>query len=120
MAELLNKTEFAHLEDGRVYRVSRNAWSRSLEPSCFAKIVTWVVLVAVLVYFLFPIYWLIISSTKTNADLGDSNGLWFAHNAAAENYQKLMGTDQRSLWLLGELTQCCTPPLPALLAPWFR
>ena len=43
MAELLNKTEFAHLEDGRVYRVSRNAWSRSLEPSRFAKIVTWVV-----------------------------------------------------------------------------
>ena len=98
MAELLNKTEFAHLEDGRVYRVSRNAWSRSLEPSCFAKIVTWVVLVAVLVYFLFPIYWLIISSTKTNADLGDSNGLWFAHNAAAENYQKLMGTTNGHFW----------------------
>ena len=98
MAELLNKTEFAHLEDGRVYRVSRNAWSRSLEPSRFAKIVTWVVLVAVLVYFLFPIYWLIISSTKTNADLGDSNGLWFAHNAAAENYQKLMGTTNGHFW----------------------
>ena len=98
MAKLLNETEFAHLEDGRVYRVSRNAWSRSLEPSCFAKIVTWVVLVAVLVYFLFPIYWLIISSTKTNADLGDSNGLWFAHNAAAENYQKLMGTTNGHFW----------------------
>ena len=98
MDKPLNKTEFAHLEDGRVYRVSRNAWSRSLEPSCFAKIVTWVVLIAVLVYFLFPIYWLIISSTKTNADLGDSNGLWFAHNAAAENYQKLMGTTNGHFW----------------------
>ncbi len=38
---------------------------------------TYVFLAAFLVYFLFPLFWLVISSTKTNAGLFSSFGLWF-------------------------------------------
>ncbi len=36
-----------------------------------------VFMLLVLVYFLLPLFWLIISATKTNSDLFDSFGLWF-------------------------------------------
>ncbi len=32
------------------------------------------------IYFLLPVYWMVISSTKTSGDLFGSNGLWFASN----------------------------------------
>ncbi|MEU6375049.1 carbohydrate ABC transporter permease [Streptomyces sp. NPDC046909] len=34
------------------------------------------------VYTVAPLIWLVINSTKTQAGLGDSNGLWFAHDFA--------------------------------------
>ena len=37
-----------------------------------------VFMVIVLVYFLLPLYWLVVSSTKTNTDLFSSFGLWFS------------------------------------------
>src|SRR5690242_20594466 len=33
-----------------------------------------------LVYFLLPLFWLIVSSTKTNSELFSTFGLWFAHD----------------------------------------
>ncbi len=51
---------------------------RSMRPSPIAKTITVIVLVVVLIYFLFPIYWAIIASTKTPSQLTSSNGLWFA------------------------------------------
>ncbi|MDD7384138.1 MAG: carbohydrate ABC transporter permease [Actinomycetaceae bacterium] len=77
---------------------------RSFAPSKLAKVLTTVVLVIVLVYFLFPIYWLVISSTKTNAEMVSSNGLWFASSlselpdAIAANYSKLLGLSQNQFW----------------------
>ena len=38
---------------------------RSMRPSAAVKTLTVVLLVLVLIYFLFPIYWAIIASTKT-------------------------------------------------------
>ncbi|GAB2930942.1 carbohydrate ABC transporter permease [Streptomyces mayteni] len=35
-------------------------------------------LLALTVYFLFPLSWLVVSSTKTTAELGSTNGFWFA------------------------------------------
>ena len=51
---------------------------RSMRPSPIAKTITVIVLVVALIYFLFPIYWAIIASTKTPSQLTSSNGLWFA------------------------------------------
>lgn len=39
-------------------------------------------------YFLLPIYWLIISSTKDNGELFTSNGFWFAHFNLISNIQQ--------------------------------
>ena len=51
---------------------------RSMRPSPITKTITVIVLVVALIYFLFPIYWAIIASTKTPSQLTSSNGLWFA------------------------------------------
>lgn len=36
-----------------------------MRPSAFVKTLTVIVLVVVLIYFIFPIYWAIVASTKT-------------------------------------------------------
>lgn len=81
-----------------------NDLPRSMQPSKFVKILTGIVLVLVLLYFLFPIYWAIIASTKTPAQMTGSNGMWFAvgledlPNAIATNYSKLLGWTRGQFW----------------------
>lgn len=41
------------------------------------RIVPTILMVAMLLYFLLPLYWLVIASTKTNSDLFSTFGLWF-------------------------------------------
>ena len=66
-------------------------------------------MIIVLVYFIFPIYWVIIASTKTNAEISGTFGLWFApHNdntasaslgeAISANYAALMAWTKGMLW----------------------
>ncbi|MDO4605860.1 MAG: carbohydrate ABC transporter permease [Bowdeniella nasicola] len=88
----------ATLPDGRTYRPSVGNHPRSLDPSAAAKIVTRIVLVIVAIYFLFPIYWLIISSTKDNPDLLQSSSLWFADNSVQSNYDGLMTWSRHDYW----------------------
>lgn len=60
------------------------------------------VFVGALVYFLLPFFWLIVSSTKTNAALSSTWGLWFAdHNAFWENVVSVFTTNNGVflLWL---------------------
>ena len=77
---------------------------RSMRPSPIVKTITVIVLVVALIYFLFPIYWAIIASTKTPSQLASSNGLWFAvgldqiPDAVATNYSKLMGWTRGQFW----------------------
>lgn len=77
---------------------------RSMRPGPVTKAITVIVLVVALCYFLFPIYWAIIASTKTPSQLTSSNGLWFAvgfdqiPNAVAANYSKLMGWTRGQFW----------------------
>ena len=77
---------------------------RSMRPSAAVKTLTVVLLVLVLIYFLFPIYWAIIASTKTPAQMTGSNGMWFAvpldqlPNAIATNYSKLLGWTRGNFW----------------------
>ena len=77
---------------------------RSMRPSVATKTITIIVLVLVLIYFLFPIYWAIIASTKTPAQMTGSNGMWFAvpldqlPDAIATNYSKLLGWTRGNFW----------------------
>ena len=71
---------------------------RSLAPSARARVMTTVVLLFALVYFLAPIVWVVIASTKSNSDLVSSNGFWFADFALDDNYQKLMSWTQGYFW----------------------
>jgi multiple sugar transport system permease protein len=51
-------------------RAQRKGWT--------VQTLTMIFLVIVLIYFLLPLFWLVISSTKTNAELFSTFGLWFA------------------------------------------
>ncbi len=77
--------------DGIVYRPSIDGQPpRSVAPSQFARILTLVVLGFVLLYFLLPIVWLVIASSKDNTDLLSSFGFWFADLNWVENWDSLM------------------------------
>ncbi|MDO5080440.1 carbohydrate ABC transporter permease [Buchananella hordeovulneris] len=93
-------TRGAHvLPDGRPYRPSKGSHPRSIEPSRVAKFATRATLFIVLLYFLFPIYWLIVSATKSTADLVSSHGLWFADKISlAENVSSLTSYGQGNFW----------------------
>ena len=90
----------AVLPDGRRYRPSKADHARSLEPSDGAKLVTWLVLVLVLLYFLFPLYWLIVSATKTNAQLSEGS-LGLSEDPLSTmkaNYNALMAWTDGMFW----------------------
>ncbi|MFF7445619.1 MULTISPECIES: ABC transporter permease subunit [unclassified Streptomyces] len=56
---------------------------RKHSPDKPRRSVLMTVLMALMVlYTVVPLIWLVINSTKTQAGLGDSNGLWFAHDFA--------------------------------------
>ena len=71
---------------------------KSLQPSKLAKVLTIAALVFALIYFLAPILWIIISSTKTNAQLVSTNGFLFSEIHLAGNYTKLMSWTQDLFW----------------------
>ncbi|MDO5677797.1 MAG: carbohydrate ABC transporter permease [Propionibacteriaceae bacterium] len=89
-------TKLATTADGLQYRPSVEGMPpRSIAPKTPARVITTVILVVALLYFLVPIAWLIIASTKNNADLASSFGFWFADMNLADNWTKLMGWTQR-------------------------
>jgi multiple sugar transport system permease protein len=46
------------------------------------------------VYFVLPVYWVLVSSTKSTSDLFGSFGLWFSHFILGSNLRLLFTTDQ--------------------------
>jgi multiple sugar transport system permease protein len=50
-----------------------------LRPFGLRNIAAYVLLIALTVYCLTPLYWLVVAATKDNTDLFSSFGLWFAH-----------------------------------------
>lgn len=77
---------------------------RSIAPSNGARLITTGVLLLVLIYFLFPIYWVVIASTKSNSEMISSNSLWFATSlsdlpgAISANYHSLISWTQGMFW----------------------
>jgi multiple sugar transport system permease protein len=57
------------------------------------KPTSWLLTVFVLIsvcYFMLPLFWLVVASTKSNADLFSSFGLWFAHFNLFENIKTVV------------------------------
>lgn len=86
------------LPDGRLYTPSSADHSRTLEPSAAAKWATRIILVLVLIYFLFPLYWLIVSATKSNSELAQG-GLGLGETShIGDNYRALMAWTGGMFW----------------------
>ncbi|ADH91957.1 carbohydrate ABC transporter permease [Arcanobacterium haemolyticum] len=87
------------LADGTEYVPSREGIpARSIAPSSVARWVTGAVLFLVLVYFLFPVYWVIVASTKTNSQLVSTNGFWFDDINVLKNHETLMVWTRGMFW----------------------
>ena len=55
-------------------------------------------MLAFLVYFLMPLWWLLVSSTKSIDDLFNSFGLWFSHFNFADNLSETFSKDGGIYW----------------------
>ena len=83
----------------RALRVSTDGdLPRSLRPSTLTRVLVWTALAIALLYFVFPIYWLIVSATKSNPDLITSNPMLPAGNNIVDNYENLMGRTRGNFW----------------------
>ncbi|HET9873460.1 MAG TPA: carbohydrate ABC transporter permease [Propionibacteriaceae bacterium] len=75
------------------------------EPKQRTSVLLTVMMIAGAAYFLFPLYWLLVASTKSNADLFSTFGLWFADFNLIENV-KAVFTFQNGIfsqWVLNSL-----------------
>ncbi len=80
------------MERSSTLRPSRTS-ARSSENT--PKLLATVFMVAALVYFLLPLFWLVVTSTKSNADLFATFGLWFSSRPQLlSNLQTLFTVDE--------------------------
>lgn len=70
----------------------------SIAPGPAARTFGIIALVVATLYFLVPVFWLVVASTKNNADLTSTFGFWFAEPNLAANYDSLMGWTQGLFW----------------------
>ena len=70
----------------------------SMAPGPVARAFGIITLVIATLYFLVPVYWLIVASTKNNTDLTSTFGFWFAEWNLETNYDNLMGWTQGLFW----------------------
>lgn len=91
-------TENAGKRTKRARKVDPDAPPPSVAPSPAARIFGIIVLVVATLYFLVPVFWLLVSSTKNNNDLTNSFGFWFADWNLGTNYESLMSWTQGMFW----------------------
>lgn len=87
------------------------------EPRRRTSLLLTVVMVACLLYFLFPLYWLAVASTKSNADLFSTFGLWFADFNLVDNLRSVF-TFQDGVfarWALNSVIYAVTSAVGATL-----
>ncbi|MCW2804599.1 MAG: binding-protein-dependent transport system inner rane component [Propionibacteriaceae bacterium] len=75
------------------------------EPRQRTSVLLTVIMLACAAYFLFPLYWLLVASTKSNADLFSTFGLWFADFSLMENLKTVFTFQDGifSQWVLNSL-----------------
>ena len=76
-----------------------------------------VIMFLCLLYFLFPLYWLLVASTKSNADLFSTFGLWFADFNLLENLKTTFTIQDGvfSLWIVNSVIYSVTSAVGATL-----
>jgi multiple sugar transport system permease protein len=76
-----------------------------------------ILMVLCTLYFLFPLYWLFVASTKSNDDLFSTFGLWFAHFNLIENLKSTFTVQDGvfSLWLVNSVIYSVTSAVGATL-----
>jgi multiple sugar transport system permease protein len=75
---------------------------RRQRTSTPSQVVTMGVLIIATLYFLLPVWWLVVSATKSNTALFDSNGFWFSGMSLLDNIRAVFSFDGGSYarWLL--------------------
>lgn len=90
---------------GKQQRRTRKVHAEGERPSLLARTLAWIFMIAVAFYFLVPVYWLVVASTKSTGDLFSTPGFWFAEFNLWENLVAL--TDQANgifwRWMLNSL-----------------
>ncbi|WP_426003725.1 carbohydrate ABC transporter permease [Paenarthrobacter sp. NyZ202] len=84
-----------------------------------STIIVTAILVIVALYFLIPVYWVFVASTKSTADLFSTNGFWFASTfSLGENIAKVVSYDNGIFgrWFLNSAIYA---GVGALLATYF-
>lgn len=71
---------------------------RSIAPGPVAKTFGIIALVIATLYFLVPVFWVFVASTKSNSDLTSTFGFWFAEWNLGTNYESLMGWTNDLFW----------------------
>lgn len=71
---------------------------KSIAPSPLARTFGIITLVVATLYFVVPVFWLLVASTKNNADLTSTFGFWFAGWNLDTNYESLMGWTHGLFW----------------------
>ncbi len=66
---------------------------RGPRESVISRTVAMVIMLVFTLYFLIPIWWLLVASTKTRGDLFSTNPLWFAEPALWQNITSLLSYD---------------------------
>lgn len=67
-------------------------------PPIAARLLAWGVMLLVAFYFLVPVYWLIVASTKSTGDLFSTPGFWFAEFHLWQNVVDLTQRDGGIFW----------------------
>lgn len=76
----------------------RKDFAEGERPSPIASAITWVIMAACVLYFLVPVLWLVIASTKTTSDLFSTPGFWFADFHFFENVANVSTYDGGIFW----------------------
>ncbi len=67
-------------------------------PSRAARIAAWIFMGVTTLYFLVPVYWLVVASTKSTSDLFATPGFWFADFNLFQNLSDLTQYDNGIFW----------------------
>lgn len=67
-------------------------------PGRLARTIAWAVMLVAAVYFLAPVYWLVVASTKSTGDLFSTPGFWFADLNLVQNLRDLTARDGGIFW----------------------
>lgn len=76
----------------------RPALAEGERPSALARAVTWIFMIAVALYFLVPVYWLVVASTKSTGDLFSTPGFLFADINVWDNLVALTAQADGIFW----------------------